>query len=143
MCLQQNQKGIKKTANLCFSDRKKHILPPLFWFRICRSLKGCINYVNRSLLLHPLSRYILSCHQDGYKLDYRSCYLLPAGWSSLLMQEVNQGGDYRSELRVNGCLLPSPVATRLSSKAGGGSHCKYRTFFSASFYPLTTVSDTC
>lgn len=61
------------------------------------------------------ARYILDCRLHGRKLDHKP-YLLPAGRSTLLMQEVEQGGDYRNELRINGCLLPSPVATRKSSK---------------------------
>ena len=66
-------------------------------------------------------RYILSCHMEGWKLDYRRGFLLPAGWSSLLMEDLEQGRDYMTQLRDNGCLQPSPVSTRLSSKAGSAS----------------------
>jgi hypothetical protein len=68
-------------------------------------------------------RYILVCHDKGRKLDYRAGYMLPAGWSTLLMQEVNQGADLRRDLLAYGCLPPSPVATatRLSSKVRSSS----------------------
>jgi len=61
--------------------------------------------------------YILDCVSSGSLLD-RGAYLLPAGFSKLLMREVEQGQDCNQELRINDCLLPSPPATstRLSSR---------------------------
>ena len=54
--------------------------------------------------------YILDCVSSSSLLD-RGAYLLPAGFSTLLMQEVEQGKDCNQELRINDCLLPSPPAT--------------------------------
>jgi CheY-like chemotaxis protein len=61
--------------------------------------------------------YILDCVSSSSLLD-RGAYLLPAGFSTLLMQEVEQGKDFNQELRINDCLLPSPPATstRLSNR---------------------------
>lgn len=42
----------------------------------------------------------------------RSSYLLPAGFSSLLMREVEQDQDNTEELRLNECLLPLAPANR-------------------------------
>merc|ERR1719481_690204 len=54
--------------------------------------------------------YIHDCVSSG-KLLERTAYLLPAGFSTLLMREVEQRQDCRQELRINDCLLPSPPAT--------------------------------
>merc|ERR1719347_675504 len=54
--------------------------------------------------------YILDCAAAGELLD-RTAYLLPAGFSTLLMREVEQRQDCRQELRINDCLLPSPPST--------------------------------
>jgi len=54
--------------------------------------------------------YILDCVRSG-KLLERAAYLLPAGFSVLLMKNVEQGQDYKTELQCNGCLLPYPPAT--------------------------------
>ena len=49
--------------------------------------------------------YILDCVASSSLLD-RKAYHLPAGFSSLLMMEVEQGQDCSAELRANDCLLP-------------------------------------
>ena len=46
------------------------------------------------------------------RLADRSSYLLPAGFSSLLMREVEQEQDNTEELRLNECLLPLAPANR-------------------------------
>jgi len=63
--------------------------------------------------------YIYDCVNAGRCLPYRPAYLLPAGTSSLLMMDVEQGQDCRRDLQINGCILPSPPATstRLSNKS--------------------------
>jgi len=61
--------------------------------------------------------YILDCVRSSKLLD-RAAYLLPAGFSVLLMRNVEQGQDNSCDLNVNGCLMPYPPATstRLSSR---------------------------
>jgi hypothetical protein len=49
--------------------------------------------------------YILDCVASS-SLQEHKAYLLPAGFSSLLMREVEQGQDCSHDLRVNDCLLP-------------------------------------
>ena len=49
----------------------------------------------------------------------RAAYLLPAGFSSLLMREVEQGQDNREDLRVNECLLPLAPANRTRQSRKG------------------------
>ena len=41
-------------------------------------------------------RYILDCVSKNEKLNYRPAYLLPAGKSSLLMEDIEQGQVRRS-----------------------------------------------
>ena len=60
--------------------------------------------------------YILDCVRMKELLDKRA-YLLPAGYSDLLIKEVEQAQDLRAELSVNGCLLPHPPATSTRQSA--------------------------
>ena len=63
-------------------------------------------------------RYILDSVSLG-KLVERDIYLLPAGNSTLLLEDVEQFKDYTKDLAMFECLLPSPPATstRLSNKS--------------------------
>ena len=62
--------------------------------------------------------FILDSVRLGHLVD-KAAYLLPAGFSELLMREVEQGQDNREELRVNECLLPLAPANRTRQSRKG------------------------
>ena len=53
--------------------------------------------------------FIYDCVAAQSLQEYKA-YLLPAGFSCLLMREVEQGQDCSHDLRVNDCLLPTRVS---------------------------------
>jgi len=53
--------------------------------------------------------FLFDCVAAQSLQEYKS-YLLPAGFSTLLMREVEQGQDCTNDLRVNDCLLPCRVS---------------------------------
>ena len=53
--------------------------------------------------------FLYDCVAAQSLQEYKS-YLLPAGFSCLLMREVEQGQDCSHDLRVNDCLLPTRVS---------------------------------
>jgi len=85
--------------------------------RMCLTMTYLLSLAHRVPVVSY--KYIHDCQSSGRRLDYRPAYLLPAGQSSLLMKDVEQEHDYRKDLQVYGCLLPSPPAnsTRHSSKS--------------------------
>jgi len=85
--------------------------------RMCLTMTYLLSLANSVPIISFM--YLEDCETAGRKLDYRPAYLLPAGSSSLLMMEVEQGQDCKTDLQMNGCLLPSPPATstRLSNKS--------------------------
>ena len=53
--------------------------------------------------------FLYDCVAAQSLQEYKS-YLLPAGFSCLLMREVEQGQDCSHDLRVNDCLLPTRMS---------------------------------
>ena len=89
---------------------------------LCVSPGPCVTMNYLLCLAHAVPivshLFILDSVRQGALVD-RAAYLLPAGFSSLLMREVEQGQDNTEDLRVNECLLPLAPANRTRQSRKG------------------------